>query len=309
MEFHYKDGFIFRPWDGYLRIDSDKINIVLNQQTIKRAREALLNYDIKYLSFGTLFDDLKNIDFLKDFMFLKGIDIGITDFDISPIHELDGLEDINIPFNFGGRIDFTRFKHLKSVFINWENAGVESLFECPQLERVSIMKYGGLSLMDFEKLPNLKELFLYEPRSISLEGIGSLEKLERLEISNAKKLKDLGDLEDLLSLKKLFLHGAKHLEDLHPVMYLKNLRILNLDNLGKISSIKFLETLKNLEEFYMAESTNIEDGDLSVLEHLRKHHKLDKVIFTNRRHYSHTREQLGYQVPPEVAAIFAKKGK
>ena len=82
---------------------------------------------------------------------------------------------------------------------------------------------------------------------------------------------------------------------------------MRLDTLGKIPTIKFLKTLKNLERFNMVDNTNVEDGDLSVLAYLRKEHKLDKVNFPKRRHYSHTPEQLGYIIPPEVAAIFSKK--
>lgn len=307
MRFEYIDGFIFRPWDGYLRIDNDNNHLELNPKNIRKAHDTLKRRSINYLSFGTPFDKLSNIDFLKDFGFLKGVDIGLEHYSIDPIYQCSELEEIQISTGFTGSIDFTRFKQLKSVFIDWENSGVETLFNCPQLERVSIMKYGGLSLAEFEALPSLRELILYQPKVVSLEGIGSLTRLERFEISTAKKLNDLGDLENLASLQKLFLHGAKNVEDLTPIMYLKNLRILNLDNLGRIPSVMFLETLKNLEEFYMDESTNVEDGDLSVLDHLRKNHKLKRVIFTNRRHYSHTREQLGYEVPPEVAAIFQKK--
>jgi hypothetical protein len=304
IEWKYINSFL------RLNVDENVLDVTTSCVSIEQAKwigHYMQAHSINGVGFGDPFTKCDDISFIIEFPNVTKIGISYLYFNISPIHDLEKLEDIAISFNFKGRINFTSFKHLKRVFINWENAGVESLFECPQMEQVSIMKYGGLSLQDFERLPNLKALFLYEPKSISLEGIGRLQGLERLEISNAKKLKDLGDLENLLSLKKLFLHGAKHLEDLHSVMYLKNLRILNLDSLGKIPSIKFLETLKNLEEFYMAETTDVQDGDLSVLARLRTNHKLDKIIFVNRRHYSHTREQLGYQVPESVAAIFAKK--
>jgi len=308
-EFKYINGFIFRKSDGYLRIDNGNLDesIPLNDKNILKALTILRDNDLYKLSFGTPFDNLNNIAFLKDFTFLKGIDIGLEGFDINPLYECNRLSEISIQFYFSGVIDFSRFPKLKKVFINWENAGVETLFNCPQLESVSIMKYNGLSLLNFDALPNLKELVLYDSKLISLNGIGNLKCLERLEILTAKKLQDLGDIENVQTLKKLFLYGVKNVSDLTSIMNLKNLRILNLDNLGKISTIRFLETLKNLEECYLGGSTNVVDGDLSVLASLRANHKLKKVIFTNRNHYSHTREQLGYEVPASVAAIFKKK--
>lgn len=293
-----------------LNILDNVLDVTTPYITIEKAKwigQYMQNHGINGVGFGDPFTKCDDISFIREFPDIARIGIAYSDFDISPIHDLQGLEEINISFNFKGRIDFTRFKYLKKVSIRWGNDGVESLFECPQMEQVSMMKYSGLSLQDFGRLPNLQQLVLYEPKTISLEGVGSLQKLERLNIYSAQALKDLGDLECLSMLRFFFLHGAKNLEDLSPIMYLKHLRILNLDKLGPIPSIKFMETLKQLEEFYMAETTNVQDGDLNVLERLRLNHKLDKVIFTNRRHYSHTREQLGYKIPESVAAIFGKK--
>jgi len=69
----------------------------------------------------------------------------------------------------------------------------------------------------------------------------------------------------------------------------------------KIVSIKYLDKLVNLEEFYLGEKGNILDGDLNVLYNLYKKFSLRKVIFPNKKNYSHTREDIGYVMPPEVA--------
>lgn len=308
-EFKNIDGLILRESDGYLRISNDNLDnpIPLDDKSILKALSILRDNDLYNLSFGTPYDKLNNIAFLKDFAFLEGIEIGLEGYDINPLYECCELNEIRIQGSFAGTIDFSQFPKLKKVFIDWENAGVETLFNCPQLESVSLVKYNGLSLSNFEALPNLKELVLYDPKVISLNGVGNLKYLEKLEIFNAKKLRDLGDIENVQTLRKLFLYGAKNVNDLTSIMYLKNLRVLNLDSIGKTSTIRFLETLKNLEECYLTESTNVVDGDLSVLANLRANHNLNKVIFTNRNHYSHTREQLGYQAPASVAAIFKKK--
>lgn len=306
--------------DKYIDIDKDEGSLFIGDvncekpikvtvEIARKAKKVMQRRNLTKLNVGDPFVKDQDVSFLREFQFLEALSIGFDNFDVSVLDCCSNLKELNIPFGFTGSIDFTRFKNLKSVHVNWENSGVESLFDCSQLERVSIMKYSGLSLRDFEALPNLRELILYEPEVVSLEGIGSLKKLERFEVSIAKKLKELRDIENLSSLQRLFLHGAKDIEDLTPIMYLENLQVLNLDNLGRIPTIKFLRRLKQLEEFYMAGSTNVEDGDLSVLEYLRENHKLVKVSFPNRSHYTHTREQLGFKVPPSVAAIFKKKKK
>ena len=300
----YIDGFLYREIDGFLRISNGNLDrpLPLNEIFINKACRTMKNRSLSKLSFGTPFDALKRIDFLRDFNFLTGLDIGITDYPIDPIYHCPRLEEIYINAGYLGALDFTRFSRLTKVLIDWKSNGVESLFDCPSLENVSIFNYSG-SLEKFESLSKLKELVLYSPKLISLSGIGCLKELETLQITSARKLKDLGDIEDLPRIQNLFIHGAKSLIDLSPIRYLKSLKILNLDNLGKVPTIGFLETLKGLEECYFGESTNVVDGDLSVIEDLREKHSLQKVIFTNRRHYSHTKEQLGYKVPESIAFL------
>lgn len=303
FEIDHKTGFLFVG-----DVESER-QVVLTKDLLQKANSLMTSRNLFKLNFGSPFERECDLSFLESFKFLKGLGIGYNDFDINPVLSLYGLEELNISFHFKGVINFSNFPKLKKVHINWNNAGVETLLKCRQLTEISIMNYTGLTLTDFEIWKVLNNLSLYNPNSISLDGIGQIKNLIILQINGAKNLKDLGDLENLQNLEHFTIHGAKKLEDLTPIMYLKNLKILNLDTLGYIPSIRFVETLKNLEEFYMTESTNVEDGDLSVLDHLRKYHKLKKVGFANRKHYSHTREQLGYQVPPEVAAIFAKKKK
>lgn len=303
FEIDHKTGFLFIG-----DVKCERI-VALTKDLLQKAISIMASRNLFKLNFGSPFEKEREISFLENFKFLKGLGIGYNNFDITPVLSLNDLEELSISFHFIGIINFSNFPKLKEVHINWNNEGVDSLLKCDQLSAVSIINYTRLTLSDFQNWKMLNNLFLYDPKSISLEGIGQLQNLKILKISGAKKLNDLGDIEELQNLEHFTLHGAKNLKDLTPIAYLRNLKVLNLDTLGSILSIKFVEALHNLEEFYMTESTNVLDGDLSVLVYLRKNHKLKKVGFANRKHYSHTREDLGYQMPPEVAAIFAKKRK
>src|SRR5690606_14348276 len=101
----------------------------------------------------------------------------------------------------------------------------------------------------------------------SLTGIAALNKLEVLEIDNCK---DVDSISEALSLSRL-----------------KNLFLLNT---GDLDTIRGIENLTELEQLVFDESTNIVDGDLSSILHLKK---LKKIAFQNRKHYTHRREDFG----------------
>jgi hypothetical protein len=67
------------------------------------------------------------------------------------------------------------------------------------------------------------------------------------------------------------------------------LKKLFLNNCGDIQSLRPIQSLKDLEWVIFYESTNVLDGDLTPILHLKK---LSRLSFQNRRHYSHKREEF-----------------
>jgi hypothetical protein len=61
---------------------------------------------------------------------------------------------------------------------------------------------------------------------------------------------------------------------------------LGFDNCGDIESIKPISSLKRLSRFEFWESTNILDEDMTPCLNL------NEVAFKNRRHYTHTNEEI-----------------
>ena len=303
------NGFPYDPESGYLGIyngyTSDQLE--LTERVIERVLNTIIEHGIRKLYFGSPFLKSEDISFIENVPFLTGVRIGLDGFDISPLAQCKNLEEISIPFSYKGMIDFSDFTILKELSINWRNKGTETVFDCANLKDLYIFNYSGTSLLDFCKLQKLESLTLTDPKILSLAGIDQLKKLKKLEIIGARKLVNIDHIEECQMLNEIFIHGCKKIESLEPLMYLKNLKWLNLASLGKIATIKFLAPLKQLEEFYMEDSTNVVDGDLRVLQELREKGSLKKVNFINRKHYSHTREQLGYKLPESVAALLKKK--
>ena len=85
-------------------------------------------------------------------------------------------------------------------------------------------------------------------------------------------------------------------------MYLKHLEILDLNSMVEIPSVTFWSPLKNHEEVFFREGKKVKDGNLNVLQELKEKGKLHRIIFTNRKEYSHTCEQLGFKLSLDAAA-------
>jgi hypothetical protein len=102
-------------------------------------------------------------------------------------------------------------------------------------------------------------------------------------------LASLAGLDALEGLERLQIDGCKQFGDLEPIAKCNRLEFLSVANAGSIPSLAPIRRLSNLKHVSFVESTQIEDGDLSMLLELPS---LEKVSFQNRRHYSHTREQI-----------------
>lgn len=304
----YINGFVYHLSDGFLGIDNGNIEkpYKLTEDVIDLALETMLKNRIEKLYFG-IPTIKESISFLKKFKFLTGIRIGLNDFEISPLYECGKLEEIVIPFSYNGSLVFSRFPKLKSLEIDWRNQGCPTIFDCLNLQVLTISNYSGTTLLDFIRLHKLEKITLTDPEIFSLAGIEELRNLKEIEIVGAKKLVNIEQIEGCQELENFYINGGTNIDNLYPLMYLSKLKVLNIDSIGNFPSIGFLKPLKKLEEFYMGGSSNVLDGNLNVLQELKEKGSLKKTIFSNRKHYSHTREQLGYQVPADIAQIFAKK--
>jgi len=112
--------------------------------------------------------------------------------------------------------------------------------------------------------------------------------LSALDIDGSKKITDLERVGEMSSLEDLTLTGVP-LPGVGFLSRLTGLRNLVLNDAGKIPSLSFLRGLDALESFVPGGSTVVVDGDMSVLLDLPK---LNWVTFTERRHYTHTSDQV-----------------
>jgi Leucine-rich repeat (LRR) protein len=230
------------------------------------------------LSFLAALPNLKSLDVLS---------LGIRD--ISPIHCLHKLKWLGITTYCKTKIEFSAFPELESCGLVWR-PGAKSLFQCATLKRLSINRYKGKDTDSFESLPDLASLSILNAPVRNLHGLRNLIKLEKLRLAGLRRLTSLAGIEGLKNLEELNINTCRAIGSIQEVGSLLRLKKLHLTNDGDIESLNPLENLAQLEWVTFAESTNILEGDLSVLFRLRN---LSRVSFQNRRHYSHRREDFG----------------
>ena len=124
--------------DRYIDIDKDTgflfigdVNLEkpvrITSEMANKAKKVMQRRLLKKLNIGSPFIKDQDVSFVRDFEFLEALSIGFDDFDVEVIYSCTELRELNISFGFTGSIDFTCFPKLKKVFIDWENAGVETL--------------------------------------------------------------------------------------------------------------------------------------------------------------------------------------
>lgn len=230
-----------------------------------------------------------DLSFLSEVPFLRSFEI--FDFlikDISPIHVLGNLRRLGITTYCSTAIDFSKFPHLESCGLEWRPKAA-SLFASTTLKYLFINRYKGRDTESFSTLVNLESLKLLNSPVTNLHGFRTLKKIRTLRLANLRKLLSLEGIEGLISLEELIVDTCRGISTISELGALTNLRFINLDNDDAIESLKPLRTLDNLERVGFTMSTEIVDGDMTVLLGLKN---LKMVGFRNRKHYTHTREEL-----------------
>jgi Leucine-rich repeat (LRR) protein len=229
-----------------------------------------------------------NIDFLIEFPDLTSF--GILDLrikDDSPVHHLRELRALELSTYSQVPIAFDRFEHLTDCTFYWR-AGSESLFDATSLRSLFVHRYDGAGSMPFAQLRSLRSLSIANGALTEVVSLGHLRQAMFLGLYNLRQLGSLAGLGTLTQLHELEINGCKRIHDISELAGLVNLRRLQLNDDGPIESLGPIAGASQLEELLFYESTNVRDGDLSVLRGLAY---LRNVSFQNRRHYSNRREE------------------
>lgn len=232
----------------------------------------------------------------SDVLFLKEItskllSLTITNYNldnISIIHNLKSLKELNIDSYDKTELDFSNFKELEDCFLEWRPKA-KSIFKNKSLKKLYIQNFKSKDTNDFSEMTQLKELKLGNSPIEDLTGLKSLKKLRFLGLYSFRKLSNLFGLEYLINLEELEINYSKKFVTIDEIGALKKLQKLQLCSNRNINTLKPLEKTNKLESFFFYEDTNIIDGNLNVLWNMDN---LKNIAFQNRKHYSHSREDF-----------------
>jgi len=237
-------------------------------------------------SAGWKSDDLS---FVAELPQLRGIEIYSWRVkDIKPIQNLINIESIGLQCEFKEKVDFSVFNNLADCYLMWRPK-CESLFSCKSLKTLNIDKYPYQDLFRLNLLTRLERLQIASRKLESVKGIDKLTELKTLDLFNCPKLSSLNGIENLSSFHTLELENCKKIDDLNAIGDHNQIERIVLNGCGNIKTLSPIESCKKLKELMFIEDTVIEDGDLTVFNGLPN---LKKMWFANRKHYSHSREEI-----------------
>jgi hypothetical protein len=296
------------PYKGFLLRKSDGFFIPSSEGRIK-ALEVINKNRLKKIEISPLYFKSTDISFLANAGFIESINIMADDVDLTPLNKLKNLKEIflqPVRSKTAGKIDFANFPLLETCYLDWDVKGSESILTNRNVKNLTVDGFDRTELFHLSAGSQLKELSIRSGSIVSLAGIDKLRSLTKLELSLCKGLESLEGIERMRQLKELRIEYCKHVKSFQPIGTVHSLVYLNLSNDGVIGNIDFVSSLVNLREFCFAGNTNIKDGNLFCLEHLKKNFQLKECVFQNRRHYSHKREDLGYELSPYLKKLFGK---
>jgi hypothetical protein len=134
---------------------------------------------------------------------------------------------------------------------NQEKIHWEQIFDCPNLEELTLHDPNKEQVQAIRKLTNIKRLRVTFFRATDIEFIGELKNLEELALEYVSGFSDLTPLSELSKIKSLHFENLRRVSNFDGLRGIKSLRYLHIDGTldwsQPIENFKFLEGLENLE--------------------------------------------------------------
>lgn len=259
------------PW-------SDRFKSIIDKENISVLRLSQ--------SAGWNGNDISFINYLPS---LSGVEIyswGVKD--ITPLESISNLEYLGLQCEFTKAPDFSKLKKLKVLKLFWRPKA-KTIFACDELNLLNIVNYPSENLKELNRMSLLRRLQLTSKKIKSLSGIEELSSLSILDLADCPKLEDLSGIDKCQQIEIVEIENCKRVYDIAILSELKNLKEIVLTDCGAVKSLRPLAHSQSLESITFIGGTTIEDGDLTSLLDIPT---LKKMWFANKRHYTHTREQV-----------------
>lgn len=226
-----------------------------------------------------------DLDFLSQLPALKELEVIAPLADDSGVEHCKELRALKLQTGCTNPIEFGGLGSLQRVFVSGLR-GRESLLGCKTLESLYLYAYPYEDLSPLRQLASLQRLEIGPARKLkSLTGLESVATaMSFLGVYYAPKLERVDAIVACAPvLTDLELYNCGRIRDLSSFGLLTALRRLLLVDCGHIQSLRPLTALRRLQTLLFYGNTNVEDGNLDLLDELPA---LKDLAFRDRRHYS-----------------------
>lgn len=205
-------------------------------------------------------------------------------FDFAPVQELDQLKMLVL----GARkmpVDFGRFPQLTILSTDWlAKDKFPAEFAHLELLRLDAYKPKSKDLSALPLAPNLTKLEFVHGNLETLNGIDRYPELNDVDLAYCTKLQSVSALQRTC-IERIHLENCKKINDLDSLAGCAKLKSIRMSRSAELKTLDFLKNFPVLEEFRFVR-IDVLDGDMTPLL------KLKSVGFSNKRHFSHTFEEV-----------------
>ena len=226
------------------------------------------------------------LDFLADIENLRVVSIfDDTVEDLSVIEKLDKLQVLYLECPKAKvNVDFSVLKNIVDVRFDWRPC-FSSVCQSNTVQTLLINGYKGEDLSPFKSMSLTRLDILKGGKLATLNGLQKIPNLKSLMLFQCSKLTNISALQSI-ALERIDFETCKRLENLEIIFRLPNLKHISLDKCGQLKDVTGISTLA-LESLNISD-TAVENGDLHEFLNL----KCSKIYFDNKKHYSHSLEEI-----------------
>lgn len=154
---------------------------------------------------------------------------------------------------YAADVDIDDKEAVKILTISKHHDNWKQVFDCPNLEELTLHDPSKEQVQAIRKLTQLKRLRVTFFRATDIEFIGDLHNLEELILEYVSGFSDLSPLLQLTKLKSLHLENLRRVSNFDGLRGLNSLRYLHIDGTldwnQPIENFEFIKGLPNLEVF------------------------------------------------------------
>jgi hypothetical protein len=245
---------------------------LLTDDDFRRLSDWLRQYpEMMLRAYGSYDGSIRDLEFLRFFPTLRRFDADALYSRISSLdglrHLPDDLEELAIG-DTKPRLDLavlTRFRQLKSLWIEGHTRHIQMIGELTALEKLSVR---SITLPDLSLMLPLRALKALE---IKLGGTTDLRLLPRigevryLELWLIRGLDDIAPIGEMASLRSVFLQALRRVERLPDFSGAPSLRRVHLMQMKGLHDLRSLATATALEEVLLIEMPQLQVEDLRPL--------------------------------------------